>query len=68
MLCRSAATLSSETASEATSMSSEYVAEHREDVVHAEASAKAPTEASGTAAHRTIKSELVVLLSLLWVV
>ena len=48
-------------------MSSKDIAEHREDVVHVHLGTKA-VEASESAACRSCKSKLVVLLTLLWVV
>ena len=53
------------TAEATETVTAEDVAEHREDVVHVH---RCPAKASETAAHRSVKTELVVLLTLLWVV
>lgn len=53
------------TKSSKSAVSSEYVAEHREDVVHGES---ASAESSAESSARSVKSELVVLLTFLWIV
>ena len=60
------ATLSATEATE--TVTTEYIAEHREDVVHIHCAFES-AETTESAAHvRTVESELVVLLACLWVV